>query len=85
MDRRRLLGDAEGRGFGPRDHPKQRPDLLGQASARFDRRPIYSPAPAGNVDGTYRVERYSFTSLWEDRTGTRLRQRAAKPGSNISI
>lgn len=38
---------------------------------------IYSPAPAGSVDGTYRVERYSFTSLWEDRTGTRLRQRSA--------
>ena len=38
---------------------------------------IYSPSTGGNVDGTYRVERYSFTSLWEDRTGTRLRQRGA--------
>jgi hypothetical protein len=38
---------------------------------------IYSPAPAGSIEGTYRVERYTFTSLWEDRTGTRLRQRSA--------
>ena len=38
---------------------------------------IYSPAPAGSLEGTYRVERYTFTSLWEDRTGTRLRQRSA--------
>ena len=38
---------------------------------------IYSPSNNGNVDGTYRVERYTFTSLWEERTGTHLRQRSA--------
>jgi hypothetical protein len=37
---------------------------------------IYSPSSA-NAEGTYRVERYTFTSLWEERTGTHLRQRAA--------
>jgi hypothetical protein len=36
---------------------------------------IYSPT-AGNLDGTYRVERYTFTSLWTDRTGSRLRDRS---------
>ena len=36
---------------------------------------IYSPA-AGNLGGTYRVERYTFTSLLTDRTGTRLRDRS---------
>lgn len=36
---------------------------------------IYSPA-AGNMDGTYRVERYTFTSLWADQTGSRLRARS---------
>jgi hypothetical protein len=35
---------------------------------------IYSPS--GDPGGTYRVERYSYTSLWMDRLGTRLRQRA---------
>lgn len=38
---------------------------------------IYSPSTGGGVDGTYRVERYTFTSLWEERTGTHLRQRSA--------
>jgi hypothetical protein len=36
---------------------------------------LYSPV-TGN-DGVYRVERYTFTSLWTDRTDTRLRQRSA--------
>ena len=36
---------------------------------------IYSPA-AANRDGTYRVERYTFTSLWADRTGSRIRARS---------
>ena len=34
---------------------------------------IYSSSPGES----YRVERYTFTSLWEDRTGTHLRQRGA--------
>jgi len=38
---------------------------------------LYSPTGGSEADGNYRVERYSFTSLWEDRTGTRLRQRGA--------
>jgi hypothetical protein len=38
---------------------------------------IYSPSNSGDVNGSYRVERYTFTSLWADRTGTRLRQRSA--------
>ena len=38
---------------------------------------IYSPVVGAVPDGSYRVERYSFTSLWEDRTGTRIRQRSA--------
>jgi hypothetical protein len=37
---------------------------------------IYSPA-AGNLDGTYRVERYTYTALWGNVTGTRIRQREA--------
>jgi hypothetical protein len=37
----------------------------------------YAPLAGGNPDGIYRVERYSFTSLWEDRTGSHLRQRGA--------
>lgn len=36
---------------------------------------IYSPA-AGSLEGTYRVERYTFTSLWAARTGSRLRERS---------
>jgi hypothetical protein len=36
---------------------------------------IYSPSE-GNVGGTYRVERYTFTSLWEERTASHLRQRS---------
>jgi hypothetical protein len=38
---------------------------------------IYSPVNTANTDGVYRVERYTFTSLWEERTGTHLRQRSA--------
>ena len=34
-------------------------------------------APLGDPTGSYRVERYTYTSLWEDRTGTRLKQRSA--------
>jgi hypothetical protein len=33
--------------------------------------------PLSNPDGAYRVERYSYTSLWEARSGTRVRQRSA--------
>ena len=36
---------------------------------------IYSPGGEVGSDGTYRIERYSYTSLWMDRTGTHLRQR----------
>jgi tetratricopeptide (TPR) repeat protein len=37
---------------------------------------LYSPI--SNPDGTYRVERYTWTSLWEyDHTGTHMRQRSA--------
>jgi tetratricopeptide (TPR) repeat protein len=37
---------------------------------------IYSPI--SDPDGTYRVERYTWTSLWEyDRTGTHMRMRSA--------
>jgi hypothetical protein len=36
---------------------------------------IYSPGGEAGSDGTYRIERYSYTSLWMDRTGTHLRQR----------
>lgn len=38
---------------------------------------IYAPSEANGVDGTYRVERYSYTSMWEARTGSRIRQREA--------
>jgi hypothetical protein len=34
---------------------------------------IYSPS--ANADGTYRVERYTFTSMWGDTTGSRIRIR----------
>ena len=34
-------------------------------------------APLSDPTGSYRVERYTYTSLWEDRTGTRLKQRSA--------
>ncbi|MEO6114431.1 MAG: hypothetical protein ABIP07_08310 [Sphingomicrobium sp.] len=27
--------------------------------------------------GSYRVERFTYTSLWEQRLGTRIRQRSA--------
>ncbi len=36
---------------------------------------IYSPSGDAGGAGNYRVERYSYTSLWMDRTGTHLRQR----------
>jgi tetratricopeptide (TPR) repeat protein len=37
---------------------------------------IYSPI--SDADGTYRVERYTWTSFWEyDHTGTHMRQRSA--------
>ena len=35
---------------------------------------IYSPS--ANPEGTYRVERYTFTSLWGDMTGSRIRARS---------
>lgn len=38
---------------------------------------VYSSSDANGVDGTYRVERYSYTSMWHARTGTRIRQRGA--------
>jgi len=38
---------------------------------------IYAPLKGASEEGSFRVERYSYTSLWADRTGTRLRQRAA--------
>jgi hypothetical protein len=45
---------------------------------------IYSPTAGGDVDGTYRVERYSFTALWDERsTGTHLRQRG--PNARIEF
>ena len=34
-------------------------------------------APLQDPGGSYRVERFTYTSLWEDRTGTRLKQRSA--------
>jgi hypothetical protein len=43
-------------------------DLMKSISGR-----IYSPT--SNSDGTYRVERYTFTSLWGDKTGSRIRVR----------
>ena len=36
---------------------------------------IYSPG-AANRDGIYRVERYTFTSLWAAQTGSRIRARS---------
>ena len=36
---------------------------------------IYSPI-SEDSGGSYRVERYSYTSLWASRTGTRIRQRS---------
>lgn len=38
---------------------------------------IYSATDANGVEGTYRIERYSYTSFWDRRTGTRIRQRGA--------
>jgi hypothetical protein len=38
---------------------------------------IYSPTDP-NDDGAYRVERYTYTSRFEDRLGTHIRQRSAK-------
>ena len=43
---------------------------------------IYAPA-VGSMDGTYRVERYTFTSLWTDQTGSRLRARS--PNARIEF
>jgi hypothetical protein len=37
---------------------------------------IYSPVSGGDADGTYRVERYTFTALWEESTGSHLRTRS---------
>jgi hypothetical protein len=42
---------------------------------------IYSPT--GEPPGTYRVERYTFTSHWRDITGTRLRVRS--PDARIEM
>lgn len=36
---------------------------------------IYSPL--NDPAGSYRVERYTYTSMWEDRTGSLLKQRSA--------
>jgi hypothetical protein len=33
-------------------------------------------APLADPAGSYRVERYTYTSLWQSVTGTRLRQRS---------
>jgi hypothetical protein len=46
------------------------PTLMASISGR-----IY--APLKDPSGSYKVERYTYTSLWEDRTGTRLKQRSA--------
>lgn len=46
------------------------PTLMASISGR-----IY--APLKDPSGSYRVERYTYTSLWEARTGTRLKQRSA--------
>ena len=46
------------------------PTLMSSISGR-----IY--APLKDPSGSYRVERYTYTSLWEDRTGTRIQQRSA--------
>lgn len=41
---------------------------------------IYAPLKREAGDpGVYMLERYSLTSLWEDRLGTRIRQRSALP------
>ena len=42
---------------------------------------IYSASNANGAGGAYRVERYSYTSFWGMRTGTRIRQR----GSNSRV
>lgn len=34
-------------------------------------------APLADLGGSYRVERFTFTSLWEQRLGTSIRQRSA--------
>ena len=34
-------------------------------------------APLADPGGSYRVERFTYTSLWEQRLGTRIRQRSA--------
>lgn len=41
---------------------------------------VYAPLKREAGDpGVYMLERYSLTSLWEDRLGTRIRQRSALP------
>lgn len=37
----------------------------------------YSPVVDADAEGAYRVERYSYTSFYEAKTGTRVRQRGA--------
>lgn len=37
---------------------------------------IYSPTAGDGTEGAYRIERYTYTSLWASRTGTRIRQRS---------
>lgn len=34
-------------------------------------------APLADPEGSYRVERYTYTSLWTTLTGTRMRVRSA--------
>jgi hypothetical protein len=38
---------------------------------------LYSPAADGVMDGTYRIERYTYTAFLQAATGTRLRQRSS--------
>lgn len=38
---------------------------------------IYTPSDANGAEGAFRVERYSYTALWGNRTGTRIRQRGS--------
>ena len=38
---------------------------------------IYTASDANGADGVFRVERYSYTSLWGSRSGTRIRQRGS--------
>lgn len=39
---------------------------------------IYSPVVDNDAEGAYRVERYSYTSFWDQATGSRIRQRGTR-------